>query len=153
MLIVLGFLFRKKFSFKYKLEAAFSLVLVATIGSLYYSEIRGFTPCVLCWYQRIFMYPLVILLGIAVWKKDYGVKKYALPLAGIGSFFAIMHYIQQKTAVTVLEFCSLEGGASCGVPFVFRFGYITIPFMALTAFIGVILLLWNLKEDVSSKRK
>ncbi|WP_249686020.1 disulfide oxidoreductase, partial [Bacillus velezensis] len=65
---------------------------IATLGSLYFSEIMKFEPCVLCWYQRIFMYPFVLWLGIAVVKKDYLIASYSLPIASIGACISLYHY-------------------------------------------------------------
>ena len=67
-----------------EIPLAFVVATVATLGSLYLSEVANFVPCRLCWYQRIAMYPLPVLLGVAWWKRDDGVRRYALPLAIIG---------------------------------------------------------------------
>lgn len=113
---------------------AFFAALAATLGSLFYSDIRHYTPCLLCWYQRIFMYPQVILLGIAWRKGDHGVWRYSVPLSVIGGLLALLHYYEQVT-LNPLAPCSTIGySASCTESFVLRYGYITIPLMALTAF-------------------
>ncbi|MCT4572935.1 disulfide oxidoreductase, partial [Bacillus thuringiensis] len=70
---------------EYALLTAWGASFIATLGSLYFSEIMKFEPCVLCWYQRIFMYPFVLWLGIAVAKKDYRIASYSLPIASIGA--------------------------------------------------------------------
>ena len=72
-------------------------LFIATLGSLYFSEIMKFEPCVLCWYQRIFMYPFVLWLGIAVAKKDYRIASYSLPIATIGACISLYHYAIQKS--------------------------------------------------------
>lgn len=108
--------------------------LIATLGSLFYSEVMGFVPCELCWIQRIFMYPLVMIYGVAAFKKDISIALPGLFLSGIGMFISAYHYLLQK--LPVLH----EAGASCGIvpcntQYVNYFGFITIPFLAGTAFI------------------
>ena len=80
------------------LLASAIIALVASLGSLYFSEVLLYVPCELCWYQRILMYPLVILLGIAAVKKDAGIVTYVLPLSIIGGSISIYHYLIQKVA-------------------------------------------------------
>jgi disulfide bond formation protein DsbB len=106
---------------------------IATLGSLFFSEVLQYIPCELCWFQRIFMYPLVIILGIAYSKKDVHISKYVLPLSLIGGSISFYHYLIQKVP-------SLgENSISCGVipctgEYINWLGFITIPFLALTAF-------------------
>jgi disulfide bond formation protein DsbB len=118
----------------------FLIALVSTLGSLFYSEIMGFNPCKLCWYQRIAMYPLVVLFGMALIKKKDDVIKYSLPLVLSGGLIALYHYITQ-----VLKWrgtcAALESGTDCALKFTFHFGYMTIPMMALTGFIGILILI------------
>jgi disulfide bond formation protein DsbB len=106
---------------------------IATLGSLYFSEILQYTPCDLCWYQRIFMYPLVIILGIGVLKKDASSSLYSLILSAIGGCISIYHYSIQK-----IDFLG-ENSVSCGIvpctgEYINWLGFITIPFLALVAF-------------------
>ncbi|RLQ85018.1 disulfide oxidoreductase [Planomicrobium sp. Y74] len=124
--------------------------LVATAGSLYFSEVRGYIPCELCWIQRIFMYPLVIIVGVAYFQKNVRIALTALILSGIGGMISLYHYGIQK-----LAFLS-ESAPSCGqVPctgqYINYFGFITIPFLALIAFILIagmsIYLLKTIKEE------
>ncbi|MEI7749702.1 MAG: disulfide oxidoreductase [Candidatus Moraniibacteriota bacterium] len=114
------------------LIVAFVVALFSTCGSLYYSEIAGLIPCDLCWFQRIFMYPQVILLGMALWKRDGRIVDYALALAGIGFLFSLYHNFVIYTA-TQSAFCSFKS-VSCTTKTVMSLGYVTIPLMALTAF-------------------
>src|SRR5690625_6744143 len=71
--------------------------LVATLGSLFYSEVMGFVPCELCWIQRIFMYPLVMIYGVAAFKKDLSIALPGLFLSGIGMFISAYHYLLQRS--------------------------------------------------------
>ena len=104
--------------------------VIATLGSLFYSEGMGFVPCELCWFQRILMYPLVIIYGYAVYKKDI---RYAFPgllLSGIGILVSTYHYLVQQ--LPGLQ----EAGQGCGIipcnmKYVEFLGFITIPFQAL----------------------
>lgn len=118
---------------------AFLGALAATLGSLFYSEILHYEPCKLCWFQRIFMYPQTILLGIALYKKDKGIIKYALILSIIGGFIALCHYILQTTNISILPCSAIGYSVACSKVFVLRFGYITIPVMALSAFLLMII--------------
>lgn len=121
---------------------AFIVAVVATSGSLYYSEIAKFEPCELCWLQRIFMYPQVILLGTALWKKENHVITYSLALIAVGIFISLYHNFTYYT-VQSTNFCSIS--APCTTKFVTVFNYISIPSMALTAFVLVGILLLNKK--------
>ncbi|MCT4783323.1 MULTISPECIES: disulfide oxidoreductase [Exiguobacterium] len=135
----------KSFVNRYGLYAAWLVSLMATLGSLYFSEIRGFVPCELCWIQRIFMYPLTFLLGIAVFTDDRAVKKYVLPLAIIGGTVSFYHYLVQK----VPGFAAIKPcvqGVPCNVQYINWFGFVTIPFLALTAFTMITLLLLFVKK-------
>jgi disulfide bond formation protein DsbB len=121
------------------LTLAWLVALVATAGSLFLSEVAHFVPCVLCWYQRIAMYPLAIVLGVAAWRHDAGVRAYALPLAVVGLLIAAYHTLLER-------FPSLDSGACdpampCTMTWIWELGYITIPVMAATAFALVAVLL------------
>lgn len=126
---------------------AWSIALTATLGSLYYSEVAGFTPCKLCWYQRIAMYPLVVVLGIAAVKFDHRIRRYVLPIVSIGALISSYHYLLER-------FPSWESGASCdpvtpcSVTWVWEFHFISIPFMALSGFAAIgALLLWGTSKE------
>ena len=133
----------------YGLYLAWLVSLVATGGSLYFSEVVGFVPCVLCWYQRIFMYPLVLLLGIASYRQDTGIKIYALPLAIIGGSISLYHYLDQKIAgFGFPHVCS--GGVPCDAQYINWLGFITIPFLALIAFAIITVALIAVRPDRES---
>ena len=130
------------------LQLAFVVALVATLGSLWLSEGAHFVPCRLCWYQRIAMYPMAVVLGIAAARRDVAVRVYALPVVAIGATISVWH-------VLIERFPSLESTTSCdpanpcSLIWVERFGYLTIPTMALTAFalIATLLLLAPKETD------
>jgi disulfide bond formation protein DsbB len=118
------------------LYLAWLLAIVATLGSLYYSEVRMFVPCSLCWWQRILMYPLVLVLGVATFRQDATVWRYALPLSGLGLATSSYHYLIQKVpSLAAPAACAV--GVPCTVQYVNYFGFITIPFMAGVAFLLV----------------
>ncbi len=120
---------------------AFGVAVASTAFSLFYSEIAGFVPCTLCWFQRIFMYPQIVLLGIALFKKDSKIVDYALPLTVIGTIFSLYHNYVYYGGVSILP-CSAFGlGVSCLRRYVFELGYITIPLMSLTSFLLLIFFL------------
>ena len=116
---------------------SFTIILFATILSLYYSEIAGYEPCRLCWFQRIFLYPQAFLFGTALLRKDKRVFTYTLPLTFLGLFIALYHTIIQF--IPEASTCPATG-VSCTAPYFIQFGYITIPVMSLTAFVFLLLL-------------
>ncbi|MBO0992188.1 disulfide oxidoreductase [Bacillus sp. SD088] len=118
----------------YLLYFAWIVSLVATLGSLYFSEIKGFIPCEFCWYQRILMYPLVVIIGIAVFEQNKNIKKYVLPFSIIGIGVSFYHYLIQKVpGLVAAKPC--VGGVPCNGQYINWLGFITIPFLALIAFI------------------
>ncbi len=124
---------------------AFVVALAATSGSLFYSEIMQYEPCKLCWLQRIFMYPQVILLGMAAWKKHQVIATHSIVLSVIGGSISFYHYLGQTTNLVSLS-CGVVGQTvSCSKEFVLDYGYITIPLMALTAFVAITLLMISKK--------
>jgi hypothetical protein len=117
---------------------AWLVALTATVGSLIYSEVIHFEPCRLCWFQRIAMYPMAVVLLVGAIRREYQAKYYALPLALAGLGVSIYHYLMEV-------FPSLEGGScgvvSCSARLVEIFGFISIPFMAGTGFMVIAVLL------------
>jgi disulfide bond formation protein DsbB len=139
----------KRFILENGLHLSFAVALIATVGSLYLSEIMKFAPCELCWFQRIFMYPLVLLLGVASVKKDYGISVYALPLAAIGGLISVYHYLVQKSPWFGEHAISCNSLVPCNADYLDWFGIITIPMLALIAFILIIILLVALRNAVA----
>ncbi len=132
-----------RFVSRHALLLMFIVALTATSGSLFFSEIAGWTPCKDCWLQRIFMYPQVVLLGIALWRRDRSLGLYLLALCIIGGILSVDHYADQVEAALApvkdiadpLKPCDASGVSCAKTEIHFTFGYITIPMMALTAFV------------------
>lgn len=123
-----------------ELWIAWVIALVATLGSLYFSEIAHFEPCRLCWFQRVCMYPLaVLLLGVALRRDLRNGIFYALPFPVVGAAVGIYHEYITYHPEAETEGC--RQGVSCTVRWIDKFGYITIPTLALTAFAAVFVLL------------
>ncbi len=128
------------------LYSAWIIALVATVGSLFFSEVMQLPPCVLCWYQRIAMYPLVLIIGIGIISRDDRMKSYALPISLSGLAIAIYHNLLYYGLIPD-SITPCTEGISCTSRQIEWLGFITIPLMALTAFIGVSLcLLFYTKE-------
>jgi disulfide bond formation protein DsbB len=117
----------------YELWAAFAVSAIATGGSLFFSEIAGFVPCELCWFQRICMYPLAILTLLAAVRDDYGLARYLLPLPVVGASVAGYQLLIENGLVREPSACRV-GGAGCAAKWIDKFGYMTIPTLSLTAF-------------------
>lgn len=133
-----------------RLYAAWVVALVAMMGSLYFSEVLGFKPCVLCWYQRIAMYPLALLLGVAALRSDFGIRVYALPLAVTGWILSLVQNLEDWGVIPTLKACTADATTvACNIPWpAWGSGslaplntVITIPVMSMIAFTLVIALL------------
>ncbi len=134
---------------KHAISIAFLISVVSTVGSLYFSEIEHLAPCTLCWYQRICMYPQVLLLGAGLYLKDKNVKAYVIPLALIGFLIAAYHVYLQTLGI--IEACRI-GDVSCAVVTNQYFGFVTIPLMSLTAFASILALLFLSHSQPAKKR-
>lgn len=131
------------------LYIAWVQALIATLGSLYFSEIVGFKPCTLCWYQRIFMYPLVIIFLVGLLRRERAAVAYALPLAIAGWLLAFYHnVISWYTPRPGTLVCGL--GISCTERYINWFGFITIPLLSLTAFTVITFCLLRLRRLAST---
>jgi disulfide bond formation protein DsbB len=119
----------------------FLVALVSMLGSLYYSEVVGYPPCSLCWYQRIVMYPLVVIMGIAAFKRDGKIRTYVLPLMVIGAILALYQYIIGYIPDAEILGCSLD--VSCTERYIWEFGFVDFPLMSFIGFSFMIsLMLW-----------
>lgn len=111
--------------------------LLAVAGSLYFSEIKGYVPCELCWVQRIFMYPLIIIYGVALLKRDIHMALPGLILSVIGLPISVYHYLLQKWP-TLQQAGDTCGIIPCNTEYINYFGFITIPFLAGVAFVVIV---------------
>ena len=118
---------------------AWLVAAVATAGSLYFSEVANYTPCRLCWYQRICMYPLAVILLVGALRRDRAVAWYGLPLAGIGLVVSCYHYLIEW--YPSLEATSCDPTAPCTLVWFREFGFVTLSFMAGCGFVAIIALL------------
>jgi disulfide bond formation protein DsbB len=112
---------------------AWATSMVAILGSLYFSEVLGYIPCAMCWYQRILMYPLGILLGIFFYENDRKVHKYILPFSILGVVVSGYHYSLQKIPI-LQKFQMCTSGVPCSGEYINWLGFITIPLLAFVAF-------------------
>ena len=119
---------------------AWAQALVATTGSLFLSEVLGYPPCVLCWYQRIAMYPLVVVLAVGILRRDRGVYQTVLPLSLIGLAIALYHNLLYVGFIPEAA-SACRAGVSCTTRFFEWFGFVTIPFLSLTAFTVITILM------------
>ncbi|MFA5134547.1 MAG: disulfide bond formation protein B [Patescibacteria group bacterium] len=119
---------------------ALFIAVLGTIGSLYFSEIAHLPPCKLCWFQRIAMYPQVILLGIAIWKKHTFIALYGIVLSAVGAAIAVYHYYIQMVPTGLVP-CSIYDPVSCTEKVAVNYGYVTFPMISLTGFLLMLLLL------------
>ncbi len=121
------------------------IAMIATLGSLFFSEIMGLIPCELCWYQRIFIYPLAIILLIGLHPLDTGVVRYALPLAIIGLLFTVYHTLLFYGLIPEnLQPC--REGVSCTDDSMVLMGFLPIPLLSLAAFMVIIPLLLKVRR-------
>lgn len=131
----------QKFLKNYSLYGAFAIALAASLVSLSLSEIFHLVPCVLCWYQRAMMYSLPFILGVGIWRKDKDVDYYVYPMAIIGWIIALYHsLLQWKILPEHVAPC--QAGISCTTVQINWFGFVTIPFMSLAAFSGILICLF-----------
>ncbi len=118
-----------KKKFEYLSYLAFVVALSAMLGSLYFSEIRHFPPCILCWYQRIVIYPMVLILLVGILRKDKSLPYYILPLSIIGLLISIYHnLLYYKILPESAAPCT--AGVSCTTQFIQYFGFVTIPLLS-----------------------
>lgn len=118
------------------LYAAWLMALVGTVGSLFFSEVMLYPPCVLCWYQRIALYPLVIVIATGIFTRDSGVFRYSMPLCLIGLAIAFYHNLLYYGIVPEAITPCTEG-IPCNAKQIELLGFITIPLMALGGFAAI----------------
>jgi disulfide bond formation protein DsbB len=125
---------------------AWLAAIVSTLGSLFFSEVLKFIPCTFCWYQRILMYPLVILLGIAFYHQDDKITRYVLPFSILGILVSGYHYALQKIpALKAFEMCT--SGVPCSGQYINWLGFVTIPLLAFIGFTTITLCMIFLRKQ------
>ncbi|MEG3617663.1 disulfide bond formation protein B [Magnetovibrio sp. PR-2] len=128
---------------------AWMIALASTLGALFIGEVLGQAPCQLCWYQRIAMFPLAIILGISCFANDFKIWRYALPLSLIGTLVALWHSLLYAGVISeAIQPCS-KGGPSCTSSDMTLMGIIPLPYVSFVAFvaISILLLLTRRKEQ------
>lgn len=131
-----------EFCSTHALRLGFLLSVVATFGSLAYAQVTGYPACILCWIQRIFMYPEVALFGLALWRNDRNVLPYTLFLAVLGGAVALYNWIKDMLAMytNISLACPVVPGLpTCDRIYIHEFGYITIAMLSLNAFVLIII--------------
>lgn len=113
---------------------AWLVALVTTAGSLYYSEHLGFIPCELCWYQRIAMYPLAVILGVGWLRRDRAVWITALPFVVVGAPLSLYHWLVERVP-SFAESSSCSVVAPCSTPYFEELGFVTLAWMCLSSFL------------------
>jgi disulfide bond formation protein DsbB len=113
---------------------ALLVATVATAGSLYYSEVVGFAPCELCWFQRVCMYPLVAILAVGVARRDPTARWYAAPFVLVGVPLGLYHWLVERVP-SIAASASCSATVPCAVPYFEQLGYVTLAFMAMSAFL------------------
>ena len=116
------------------------VAVVATGGSLWFSEVAGYIPCKLCWFQRIAMYPLVLLVLVAL-ARDRRAARYFLPLPLVGLGVAGWHLLVERGVVEDTQSCLISAPGGCATRWIEELGYVTIPVLAATAFAAIAVLL------------
>ncbi|HLM57234.1 MAG TPA: disulfide bond formation protein B [Pyrinomonadaceae bacterium] len=128
---------------------AWVIALVSTVGSLFFSEVMGLPPCVLCWYQRVAVYPLVLVIGAGIVMRDGRLKYYALPLCLAGLVVSVYHNLLYYGVIPeAVSPCAQ--GVPCTEKQIEWLGFITIPLMGLTSFLGLALCLLLYKPEKES---
>jgi disulfide bond formation protein DsbB len=125
----------------YELWAAFVVAAIATGGSLFFSETAHFVPCELCWFQRICMYPLSITTLVLALRGDHRAARYLLPLPIVGAGVSVYHLLVENGVVKQAKACLISAPGGCATKWINEFGYMTIPTLALTAFVLLIIFL------------
>ena len=131
---------------------AFLIATISTLGSLFFSEIMEFIPCSMCWYQRIFMYPLVIIFLVNMLYPDDKIVKYAMPIAFVGWSFSVYHNLLMFEIIPESIVPCVQG-VPCSTLYINWLGFITIPFLSLVSYSIILVLLLIIKKGISSNEK
>ncbi|MFZ4099156.1 MAG: disulfide bond formation protein B [Chlamydiia bacterium] len=137
--------------YRFGLYFAWFLATIATIGSLFFSDVLYFEPCSLCWYQRICLFPLAIILGLAAYDKNHYVVRYVLPLPILGSLFALYQILQQRIpGFSPINLCG--AGPHCDEDPLMLFGFLSIAMLAFAGFLAVTFFLVCARPRAEKKR-
>jgi disulfide bond formation protein DsbB len=129
------------------LLGAWGIALFATLAAIFIGEVMGQAPCLLCWYQRAFMFPLAVILAVAAYRSDMAAWHYALPIAAIGWLFAAYHLlIYAELLPKSVEPCT-QGGPSCSDAAMTILGTVPIPALSLGAFTAIVLVLLLIRRE------
>ncbi len=130
---------------------SFITASIATMGSLFFSEVMQFVPCSMCWYQRIFMYPLVLIFLVNTLYPDNKVFKYAMPIVIVGLLFAIYHNLLMFGIIPESVVPCVQG-VPCSTEYINWLGFITIPFLSLSAYSIIFILLLMYKKELKNEK-
>jgi disulfide bond formation protein DsbB len=130
---------------EFSMPISFFITFGATIGSLVYSEVVGYPACILCWIQRVFMYPQAVLYFVAVWRRESLIAPYGFALSIVGGGVALYQWVKDMIHVysgVIVPCPAVAGLPSCDTIYILKLGYITIPMIALNAFILLLIVNW-----------
>ncbi len=143
--------FFKKFTFIF----GFLIALGAVLVSLFYSEIIGYPACTLCWWQRIFLYPQLILFSLALFRKRFDILEASFVFAILGSLTSVYHIYVENGGTRGLACATIDPSSttqiSCAFRYIYEFGYISMPVMALTLSVFIIVILINFKFSLKNQ--
>jgi disulfide bond formation protein DsbB len=135
-----------RFMSRYAAYIAWTIALVSTVVSIYFSDVLGFVPCNLCWYARILMYPLIVIIGVGILRRDRHWVAYAAPLVGAGWLLELYHSLLQWGVIPeTITRC--VASVPCTTKYINYFGFVTIPFLGLLAFTGLAVCLFLSRRD------
>lgn len=134
---------------KHALPVGFALTFMSTLVSLYYSDVLGVLPCGLCWFQRVFIYSSMFLLGYAWWKNDRNVWSYVNVLAIPGLLIALYHEYLQLGYSELIPCPAIASTVDCAKPTFLEFGFVTYPLMSAVLFASLLLISWTVRKYAS----
>ena len=137
---------------RYGHYGAWTVALISLVGSLYFSEVLGWLPCLLCWYSRILMYPIVVIGAVGILRKDHNWALYALPLSIGGVALSFYHSLLQWGIISEAV-APCRTGLSCATKNLNLLGFITVPFLAFLSFAAItVCLTFYWKENTNVER-
>ncbi len=136
-------------TYTYLSYLAWIVALVSMLGSLYFSEIRHFAPCILCWYQRVCIYPMVLILLVGILRKDKNLPYYILPLSIIGLLISVYHNLLYYNILPESA-APCFTGVSCTTKYISYFGFITIPLLSFISLTTITLLMFAYLKQIKN---